>query len=247
MLRTFNYTKRRKIPKHHVTISLVKIKTKTHFNAQVNIENLSLLPSAKVFLEAYYGPSSQRFDFGKISSIRQPENTDITDLLQISDRIYFRIKVVDEEKGLIVAFADKLTLADDDQKSRAAILYVNAVKMETNEIWRINFESDSDGTPILEINSGVENIRDIAKSDTNFQALVYPAAVRMILEKISESDNFDKYGETWHSQWIKFTEDVLGVSSTPENNEDSDKLNDWFNDVLKSFCTRNKFFEQYKS
>jgi len=245
MLRTFNYTKRKKIHKEYVSLTLDKVNENTYFNATLKTDNLDIQPDAKVFIEAYYGPTYYRFDFGSIAEIKQPEDTSITELTKISDRVYFRLKVVDEEKGLILGYADNLHLAADDKKSKATIFYVNRVKMDTHEIWRMNFEADGDGTPVLEINSAIEGISDIARADVNFLSLVYPAAVRMILAKISEANNFDREGDIWSSRWIVFTQDVLGVYVTPENNDDEDKLKDWYDDVVRSFCVKNKLFEQY--
>ena len=245
MLRTFNYTKRKKISKDCVSLTLMKVDNYTYFNAELRFDDLGLQPNAKVFLEAYYGPASYRFDFGEVSQLKQPPDTDITELTKISDKIYFRLKVVDEEKGLILGYADKLHLADADKKNRATIFYVNAVQMDTNEIWRINFDTDSDGTPVLEINNSIDGIRDIARSDPRFLALVFPAAIRIVLAKITEQNSFDREGDNWSAKWIAFTQDILGVKTTPENNEDEEKLKDWYNDVVRSFCVRNKLFDQY--
>lgn len=245
MLRTFNYTKRKKIPKECVSLTLNKVNENTYFNAVLKIDDLELQPNAKVFIEAYYGPTSTRFDFGEVSKVKQPEDTNISEINKISDKIFFGLKVVDEEKGLILGYADKLNLADDDKKSRAAIFYVNAVQMNTNEIWRMNFDTDGDGTPVLEINNAIEGIRDIARSDVKFLALVFPSAVRMILGKIADDNGFDRDGDSWSSKWIVFTQDVLGIHTTPENNEDEEKLKDWYDDVVRSFTVKNKLFELY--
>lgn len=245
MIRTFNYTKRKKIPKECVSLTLNKVGTNTYFNAALKIDDLELLPDGKVFVEAYYGPTSIRFDFGEVSKIKQPEDTNITEINKISDKFFFRLKVVDEEKGIILGYADKLSLADDDKKSRSSIFYVHAVQMNTNEVWRMNFDTDGDGTPVLEINKAIEGIRDIARSDIKFLALVFPAAVRMILARIAEENSFDREGDNWSSKWIVFTQDVLGIHTTPENNKDEETLKDWCDDVVRSFCIKNKLFDQY--
>lgn len=245
MLRTFNYTKRKKIPKESVSLTLNKVGENTYFSSVLKIDDLGFVPNGKVFIEAYYGPTSIRFDFGEVSKIKQPEDTNITEINKISDKIFFRLKVVDEEKGLILGYADKLSLADDEKKNRSAIFYVNAVQMNTTEIWRLNFYTDGDGTPVLEINNAIDGIRDIARSDIKFLALVYPAAVRIILAKIAQDNSFDRESDNWSSKWIVFTQEVLGIRTTPENNDDEEKLNDWYNDVVNSFCLKNKLFDQY--
>lgn len=245
MLRTFNYTKRKRIPKELINISLLTIGEETHFNAQIKCENIELPPYAKVYIEAYYGPNSYRFDFGILANIQQPVDTNITELTKVTDQIYFRVKVVDEEKGLILGYADKIQLVGEDSKSRTSILYVNPVILDTTEIWRMNFSADGDGTPILEVNRAIDDIRDIVKRDAKFLALVFPAAIRLVLAKIAEDNNFDKDGSSWSSKWIAFTQDILGVQNTPDDNEDKDKLNEWYDDVVRSFCIKNKLFDQF--
>lgn len=244
MLRTFNYTKRKKIPKESVSLTLHKVGDMTHFNAVLKIADLGFQPNAKVFVEAYYGPTFSRFDFGNVSHIIHPENTDITELTKVSDRVLFRVRIVEENKGLILGFAN-ISTADNDKKSRAAIFYVNAVPMDTYEIWRMNFDTDGEGTPVLEINNAIDGIRDMARSDPKFLALVFPAAVRIVLSRIAEENSFDREGDSWMSKWIVFTQDVLGVYTTPENKVDEGKLKEWYDDVVKSFCVKNKLIEQY--
>jgi len=245
MLRTFNYTKRKKIPKECVSLTLNKVGDDTHFNAVLKIADLELQPDAKVYIEAYYRATSYRFDFGEVSHIKQPEDTNVTELNKISDTIYFRLKIVDEEKGLILGYADKILTADDDKKSRAAIFPVHKALIDTNEIWRVSFDAVGDGSPALEINNAIDGISDIARGDVSFLAFVFPAAIRIVLSRIAEENSFDREGDNWTSKWIVFTQDVLGIHTTPENKEDEDKLKEWYDDVVRSFCVKNKLFDQY--
>lgn len=245
MLRTFNYTKRKKIPKECVSLTLNKVGDESHFNAVIKIDELKLEPTAKVFVEAYYRATSYRFDFGEVSNIKQPEDTNVTELNKISDTIYFRLKVVDEEKGLILGYADKIRTADDDKKNRAAIFPVHKAQIDTNEIWRVSFDAVGDGSPALEINNAIDGISDIARGDVSFLAFAFPSAIRIVLSRIAVENSFDREGDNWTSKWITFTQDVLGIHTIPENNEDEDKLKEWYDDVVRSFCVKNKLFDQY--
>ena len=245
MLRTFNYTRRKKIPKECVSLTLNKVGGDTYFNAVLKIDELGFQPDAKVFIEAYYGPTLYRFDFGDVIQMKQPEDTNITELNKISDKVYFRIKIVDEEKGLLLGYADKLNLADDDKKSRAAIFPVHKAKIDTNEIWRVSFDAVGDGSPALEINNEIDSISDIARSDASFLAFVSPAAIRIVLLRIAEENSFDRESDNWTSKWIIFTQDVLGIHTTPINSDDEDKLKEWCDDVVRSFCVKNKLFDLF--
>src|SRR5690606_12234399 len=152
-----------------------------------------------------------------------------------------RLKVVEKDTGLILGYADKIDLADGPQKGRETIFHVNAVDMNTREIWRVNFEANSEGIPVLEINKHIEGIRDIARSDSRFLALVYPAAIRIILERIVQHKNLSRDGSSWEAKWLVFTEDVLNIS-IPESVDDEDSVADWYDDVVRAFCTKNKLF-----
>jgi len=115
--------------------------------------------------------------------------------------------------------------------------------MGTKEIWRVNFEDESTG-PILEVNNAIEGIKDIAKQDL-FVSLVYPSAIRQILNKIADLNTFSNEGDEWSNTWIKFTENTLLVKNTPENCDDSEGVAIWKDSVVKAFCTRFKIFEHF--
>lgn len=248
MLRRFNYTNRKKIPKENIEILLKSVGNKTYFSATLIKEGLKFPGDARVYIEPNYGPDYLRFDFGKFENLIQPNDTDISELKKVSDKIFFRIKIVDEteEEGLLLGYADIYNIGDDDApKGKESILPVNAVKMETNEIWRMNFNA-SDSIPILEINNAIEGIREIAKGDRIFIGLVYPAAVRQIFEHIAfELKDFEIEGDTWNSKWMKFSYLILGVSNIPNNSDDEQECEEWIDAVVKAFCVRNKIFENY--
>lgn len=248
MIRKLNYTHRQKIPKENVQISLKGEGDEIYFDASLIKDGLKFPDDARVYVEPNYGPDFLRFDFGLFKDIQQPSDTNITELKKLSDKIFFRIKIVDETKedGLLLGIANIYNLSDDtDPKGKESILFVNAVKMETNEIWRINFNSQ-DGIPILEINNAIEGIREIAKSDPWFIGLVYPSATRQVFEHIAfDLKDFDSEGENWNSKWIQFSQSVLGVTNVPDNNDDEQECEDWISNVVKAFCIRNKTLENY--
>ncbi|MBX2905167.1 MAG: hypothetical protein KF744_03960 [Taibaiella sp.] len=249
MIRKFNYTNRKKIPHEFIDISLSIVAGATHFNASINFPENSFPENAKVYIEPYYGPSYLRFDFGTVKNTIQPSATDIGELKRISDKVYFRIKVVDEsvENGLLLGFADKIPTVDDgDPDGRTSILYVNAVEMDTNEVWRVNFSTDPDGMPILEVNRSIDGIRELAKNDAYFFALVYPSAIRQILRKVIDDGDFDDSSDTWSAKWVKFCRTTLGVTSLPRSKDNEEECEAWADSAVRAFCKRYKTLEGYK-
>jgi hypothetical protein len=247
MVRKFNYTNRRKVSRENITISIQRNGSKSTFNAVLEKSNLKFPETAKVYIEPYYGANYLRFGFGTVADLKQPDNTDITDLRQFSDKIYFRLKIVDEsqENGLLLGFADKLPLVDDsDPSNKSSILFVNPVRMETNEIWKVNFESESEGMPVLEVNNSIEGIKELARSDARFIAFVYPAAIRLILQKIINDHNIVPDGDEWYAKWVRFTQQALGVD-TPKLDSSDELFSNWVDDCVKSFCVQHKTLENY--
>lgn len=248
MIRKFNYTNRKKVPRENVNIKLNKSGDRTFFNAEIFKDGLSFPDNSRIYIESFYGPDLLRFDFGTFGDIKQPSNTDITEIKQLSDNVYFHLKVVDEsaENGLLLGDIKIYDLTDDQNiKGRTSIFYVNPVKMNTNEIWRINFRAN-EGMPLLEVNKDIEGIFEIAKSDPVFISLVYPSAIRQILTHIvTELENLDYEGDDWSCKWILFTRITLGILNTPNDPSDEVACEEWIESVVRAFSLKHRLFENY--
>jgi hypothetical protein len=245
MIRKFNYTDRSKIRREDVRISTSVVGQSMSFSANFAPDALNFPKGASIYIEPYYRTNYLRFQFGSVGNINTPPNTDITELRDLSEAIYFRIKVVNSE-GLLLGFADKLPLTDDNQASqKSSILYVNPVKMETDEIWRVSFDSESSGMPVLEVNNKLEDIKELSKTDPNFVALVFPAAIRLVLERIVSEKYLDGDEGTWYSKWLLFSQTTLGVSERPGNNANEEDKKDWIDNCVRAFNIKNRVFERY--
>jgi hypothetical protein len=171
MLRRFNYTGRKKIPRSAVSIKLVRDgEAIPWFDAKFDLAELKLPGHAKVYVEAYHRASYMRFDYGQVSDYRPPEDRRLIDI-EGAATAQFRLKVVDEtsEHGRVLAECDGVTPleTDDRHANRTSILPVVIMELG-HEIWRLDFET-ADGRPVLELNKRVENVGQLAK--TLFQNL----------------------------------------------------------------------------
>jgi hypothetical protein len=118
-----------------------------------------------------------------------------------------------------------------------------------NQFWKLTFDSSDDGRPILEINKNIPGIYEMARDDIKFISLVYPAALRGILIKILEEEDFDNGDDFWVSQWLKFLNAGLGIKSLPESNNESGALTSeqetWIDECVNEYCKKFQLFEKF--
>lgn len=237
MIRKFNYTGRRKIPKTAVAFTRTEYRGVAGFNATFDLSNLGFPPEARVYVEPYYNASFMRFGFGTVDKPVYDGDTSLTGIPP-TDVIHFRVKIVDEsgEHGLILGKIDGITLVNSEgETNRTSILHVNTCDLG-EQIWRMNFESGNT-FPVLEVNSDIPGIKEIIKNDPKFFSLVYPAALREILWNIvTDHQDFETDGDSWQSKWLLFCEKTLGIKTILEKDIESELLQQWINDVVDSFC-----------
>lgn len=254
MLRRFNYTGRKKIPRSRVSVKVSpESDGVTAFDAKFDVTSLELPGHAKVYVEAYHRASYMRFDFGELSAIRSPENRRLTDI-EGGGTAQFRLKIVDEtaEHGKVLAEADGITpfTADDEEANRKSILPVVLTDLG-QEIWRVQFDNDR---PVLELNKTVEGIGQLAVSDDYFLSLAYPAVIRLILGFVFRDKELaihDGPSDDWRVQWIKFAYAIPGVPTPPQFSEDedeqdwNDRRDEWIDGVVSAFCIHHKSLERF--
>ena len=106
MIRSFNYTGRKKIPRRLITITVRRMPDgRRTFSADLQLEALNLPAGAPVFIEAYHRQSWRRFTCGTVGDLQAPALPDLSGLT--GDRIRFRVKALDPEAehGRVIAVA----------------------------------------------------------------------------------------------------------------------------------------------
>src|ERR1700686_1931266 len=94
MVRKLNFTERTKIPRANVRVTLRRDTDGVLlFDPQLSFEGTSILPTARVFIEAYYRTSFMRFDCGSVEAFTPPADRRLTEVDGTS--VHFRVKVVD--------------------------------------------------------------------------------------------------------------------------------------------------------
>lgn len=240
MLRKLNFTERVKVPRSSVRVTLRRDQDGVLvFDPQLSFDGVSVIPTARVFVEAYYRTSFMRFDCGSVASFTPPADRRLTDIDGTSV-VRFRVKLVDEHR--IVAVADDIVVSEEKPETagRMALLPVNFSDDLGQEAWQVVFESSG---PVLALNNRVNGIRDLAKNDAAFFALVYPAAVRQILTQILLVDQQDAHdeGEEWWHLWLRWAARYTitlpaGVDEAPF----------WIDEVVAAFCNAQKLVDRWR-
>jgi hypothetical protein len=250
MIRKFNYTHRKRIPRAATHFRIVPSPSgPNYFDAQVHLEGLDLPKSAHVYVEAYRRAFFRRFPFGTVSRIEHPQDRFLYNVDQDA-LVRFRVKVVDDKgSGRILAVSDRIQprRSEDEPVDKICLLPVDFVDLG-NCVWRLELESD---WPSLMLNNRFDKIREIARSDHSFFSLVYPEVVRQILYKVVvEEDYTDPQSDPddWRSLWLMFSQDILDKNILPPSGESEPIIQEkmkWIDDVVENFCSYKKVLELF--
>lgn len=254
MISRFNYTDRQKIPRTQVHLAWVENSSgPLQFRGTLDLAlRRPLNPAALVFMEAYSGPVVMRFAWGTVEHPEHPADTTLSEFAP-GLRPHFRVKVVDPDLGsLLLAWADGVTplAADEVQTGRRSILPVETVDLGPL-VWKLRFEGNE---VRLQLNSTIHQPRDITllARDADFIALVYPAVIRQILERLllgPESESVER-----DHDWLVFAEQLSGRpapasdDSAVDLNDDSafiDDVEEWVSDTITGFCEHHHAAEQF--
>lgn len=246
MLRKLNFTERAKIPRANVRVTLRRDADGTLvFDPQLSFDGIGVVPSARVFIEAYYRTSFMRFDCGSVEAFAPPDDRRLTDIAGTS-LVRFRVKIVDNQANdhRIVAVADDIVVSEEKRETggRMPLLPVNFTDALAQQAWRIAFEPNG---PVLELNNGINDIKDVAKGDAAFFALVYPAAVRQVLTQILLVEGHDAHeeGDEWWNLWLRWG---ARFSSSPLPN-DAEEAPFWIDDVVAAFCSEQTLIDRWRA
>lgn len=240
MLRKLNFTERVKVPRSQVHIRLRREADGVlAFDPSISFDGVEAPPDARVYIEAYHRTSFMRFACGSLAAPAVPADRRLTDIDGTSIR--FRIKIVDARGHRILAVADDIRVTEraPEPGERTPLLPVQFTDALDQQAWRVSFEPD---TPVLELNNRIAGIEQVAKDDALFFALVYPAAVRMILTQILVVEGHDVFEESseWWALWIRWA--LRHTAARPP--EDGDDAPAWIEEVVASFSAEHRLVDR---
>jgi hypothetical protein len=245
MIRKFNYTGRKKIPRARVRVDLLRdADGQRCFDIALALDEMALPANAHIYVEAYHRTAYQRFDCGTVADLRIPQDRR---LLRFSEtqRPLFRVKVVDRSSGVgrILAAVDKVRTqsVDDLPADGQSLLFVEYDDLG-NAIWRLDLDGD---WPVLRLNRNADDIGLMASSDKRFLPLVYPEVFRQILVRVLLIDEHSDpcCDDDWPSLWLQLACSLPGMGRPPDQGR-MDQMA-WIHKAVASFSGNYKMLEMF--
>lgn len=238
MMRRLNYTGRRRIPRAKVTVRLVPAAGGVWaFDADYDLAEFGFPPTSRVYVEAYNATSYMRFAFGTVAKREPPADLRLAEITP-SPLPKFRIKVVDDRQGLLLAVADKLVplRPEEDETRKQPLLPVEFTDLG-ERVWRLHVTD----WPVLELNRRIADVGEAARSADSFLALVYPEVVRQILHAVlfdEDQADPDFDASDWTSLWLRYACALPGVEPPPQGiGEDAAaRKAQWIEQAVEAFC-----------
>lgn len=239
-----NYTGRKKIFRHDISITVFDNTGILSFDADFKTDNYKLPEDAEIFIEAYRQAVWMRFPYGTVKDHKQPENRRLSDFDSL-DGILFRVKITQSDgiHGKLLAIAERIKprKPEDEDENRECILPARSLEMDC--LWRIDF---SDDRPVLLISKQAGSKDAICRSK-EFISLVYPAAFREILCRLltdqpDDSDDMDN----WRCQWREFIKILPGIDDLPDPSE-TNQHEEWLDGAVDAFSRSQNVLDIFTS
>jgi hypothetical protein len=114
-------------------------------------------------------------------------------------------------------------------------------------VWQIEFD-ETDQHPRLLLNADVPNCKHVAL-EPGFVAVVYPAALGAVLERILHREKHRDFDDAEHplSRWLRFAEEVLGVGEPPLETEGEEADDEWIESAVAAFARKHGLLEKFRS
>lgn len=248
-IRKLNYTGRQRIRQADVDVTLHNVED--IFGAAASVEcdlsSYGFPPDAGLVFEAYRGTQLARTSLG---TMVRPLADATLSLAGFADpeALLFRLKVVASgSSGLLLGEADKLRASETNEADaeRRSMLLVESADLG-DQVWWLDL---SDSAPRLQISETLAaDYRAFARRD-DFTWFVYPAVLRMILEREIESESAEDDAEDEDgnataeaSPWLKMGGQLAGRSCP----EDADSQTRWVEDTCDAFCRRHRFKMKFR-
>lgn len=245
-----NFTGRKPIDRSTISIVIRPVGEGWAFDAKFDPASLGVFPGfAEIWLEAHRDNLWMHWPWGTINTPSPPQDRRLLEF-DVPDGIWFRLKVVQSsghEHNKLLGVAERIPfvqVGEDEKKKRPLLI---PIPMELgNQLWRIDLEQEE---PVLHVNQDCRPSWVDAAKDPHFIALVYPQAMRMILERalIGESSwSEDDDEESWQSRWVRFAQ-LLGAPDDVPKREESDARLAWIDEAVELFSSENKMLSMWNS
>lgn len=245
--RRINSTGRKRVGHQHITVTLLPPAkdAPATAKAELKLDGLDFPETAGLVLEAYQRSAAMRFACGTFAEPDVPEQL-VLDDLDPSSPILFRLKVVDREvqAGRLLGSADRIRPDGDESPDRRRSLFPIERKELHSEVWKVEF---TDAGPVLVLNYNIPGLTARIQKDPLVNGLLLPAALRLVLDRLSHESAPDEENEVWKLQWFKFLrEDLSYADEPPPPSEEDEERESWVTGAVRAFCKQNRFVNRIR-
>lgn len=250
--RRFNYTRRFKIKREDVPITLRTDPggQPATFDAALSLSAYTLPEDARIFLEAYRKTAYQRFAFGTAGAVKAPENRVLTEF-GAGEGVHFRVKVVEHipdaeaaaRPARVLAHADKIKpIVAGRRRSLLAVEHMES----RDQVWRLEVDADDANTdPILFVSRELCPDRHAVVRSPGFVALALPEILRRVLTTALASDERDpdENKDDWPYRWSRLGCNLLGeavLRAELDGDNPDDAREKWVEEAVLAFCKEYK-------
>lgn len=242
----FNFTNRKEIKQSSFDVCLLdQPKESTDLNVQIylNLKNIKINKKDSIIvIDAFGGGKHERFELDYV----ERQNCLLGDYQNKYPK--FRLAIIsdkDNQRGKILSASKDYQLAKkkDHADGGADIKEFFQPKfMDLNErIWKVSWKDEA--SPILWINSKIENIYGGNIRDPRLQAYILPAVFKEILEGVLlRFSDYEEIEDSDVKNWFEFAEKILDikppeVKSFREGELVATAWLEWVEDVMETFST----------
>lgn len=245
--RRINSTGRQRIGHQHITVTLLPPAkdAPAAATAELKLDGLNFPETAGIVLEAYQRSAAMRFSCGSFAQPELPEQLILADL-DPSSPILFRLKVVDREgePGRLLGSADRIRPDGDESPDKRRSLFPIERRELHAEVWKVDF---TDAGPVLLLNYNIPGLTARIQRDPLVNGLLLPAALRIVLDRLSHESAPDEENEIWKLQWFKFLrEDLSYPDEPPGPSEEDEERESWVDGAVRAFCKQNRFVNRIR-
>ena len=246
----FNYTGRKKIHLHEFRLSFIHFENDYLVNIDFDLSRLNLNENDKIYLELSYQGFFQSIYLGPAQApINLHDVPLISELVPWIENVRGTLKVVDEEGdvGLIRAKSPMTRgeVIDFEGERRSRRSFLPVIQVDLGEVpWKLEFETYS---VTLLINNKLEDAKYILLNDPVKMALIFPAVIREIVNKIISIKDYSIEGDEWFVDFNKYFSKVLKLQFPDSENATDEEENEFVNGVVAKFCELHKSTTKMKS
>lgn len=240
---SLNFTGQQVIDGEHVSISGFAANSDSYLMiSKLDIEEYNFEPNSKVVIEVWttrYGVT--RFDAGELQTLdinrQYAIDIDANGMRSTSVDINV-VSTKPETRHKILGTIKRIRVSVDGQK---VSILPHIERSLDGEVWRLEFDFDDSGLPVLCINNRIEDATQLVESK-DFRATVMPVVVEKIAQWLLERQKEGDLEDAGIKKWEEFFKN-LGWS-IPDVDDDSARK-EYPEKVAKTFAEEHDLITKY--